>query len=62
MPRRFLAFGLAEAVAKGLHLEIPKGGLQYSSEAVRWVVKGPTKGSIHHDTSEAFPQMLILFT
>ena len=30
----FLAFGLAEDVAKGLPLENPKGGLQYSSEGV----------------------------
>ena len=34
-PRGFLAFGLAEDVAKGLHLEISEGGLQYSSEGVR---------------------------
>ena len=30
----FLAFGLAEDVAKGLPLENPEGGLQYSSEGV----------------------------
>ena len=56
------AFGLAEDVAQGSPLENPKGGLQYSSEGVHWVLKGPPKGSIHHDTSEAFPQMFILFT
>ena len=33
-PRGFLAFGLAEDVAKGLPLENPEGGLQYSSEGV----------------------------
>ena len=32
--RGFLAFGLAEDVAKGLLLENPEGGLQYSSEGV----------------------------
>ena len=32
--RGFLAFSLAEGVAKGLPLENPKGGLQYSSEGV----------------------------
>ena len=32
--RGFLAFGLAEDVAKGLPLENPEGGLQYSSEGV----------------------------
>ena len=33
-PRGFLAFGLAEDVAKGLPLENSEGGLQYSSEGV----------------------------
>ena len=33
-PRGFLPFGLAEDVAKGLPLEYPEGGLQYSSEGV----------------------------
>ena len=33
-PRDFLAFGLAEDVAKGLPLENPEAGLQYSSEGV----------------------------
>ena len=61
-PQGFLAFGLAEDVAKGLPLENPEGGLQYSSEGVHWVLKGPPGGSIHHDTSEAFPQIFILFT
>ena len=42
-PRGFLAFGLAEDVAKGSPLEDPEG-------------------SIHHDPSEAFPQIFILFT
>ena len=46
-PRRFLAFGLAVDVAKGLSLENSKGGLQYSSEGVHWVLKGPPEGSIH---------------
>ena len=32
--RRPKAFGLAEDVAKGLPLENPEGGLQYSSEGV----------------------------
>ena len=43
--QRFLAFGLAEDVAKCSHLDNPEGGLQYSSEGVRWVLKGPPKGS-----------------
>ena len=30
MPWGFLAFGLAKDVAKGLRLENPKGGVQYS--------------------------------
>ena len=50
-----MAFGLAEDVANSFHLENPEGGLQYSSEGVRWVLKGSPKGSIHHDTSKAFP-------
>ena len=33
-PQGFLAFGLAEDVGKGLPLENPEGGLQYSSEGV----------------------------
>ena len=33
-PRGFFNFGLAEDVAKGLPLEYPEGGLQYSSEGV----------------------------
>ena len=33
-PQGFLAFGLAEDVAKGLPLENPEGDLQYSSEGV----------------------------
>ena len=33
-PKAFLVFGLAKDVAKGLPLENPKGGLQYSSEGV----------------------------
>ena len=49
-------------MAKGLPLENPEGGLQYSSEVVHWVLKGPPEGSIHHDTSEAFPQIFFLFT
>ena len=36
--------------------------LQYASEGVHWVLKGPPEGSIHHDTSKAFPQIFILFT
>ena len=32
--RGFLAFGLAEDMAKGLPLENTEGGLQYSSEGV----------------------------
>ena len=56
-----MARGLAEDVAKGLHLENLEGDLQYSSEGVRWVLKGPHKGSIHHDTAEAFPHIFILF-
>ena len=61
-PRGFLAFGLAEDVAKGSPLENPKGVLQYSSEGVHRVLKGPPEGSIHHDASKAFPQIFILFT
>ena len=61
-PQGFLAFGLAEDVAKGLPLENPEGDLQYSSEGVHWVLKGSSEGSIQHDTSEAFPQIFILFT
>ena len=61
-PRGFLAFGLAEDVAKGSPLGNSEGGLQYSSEGVHWVLKGPPEGSIHHDTSEAFPQIFILCT
>ena len=57
-----MAFGLAEDVGKGSPLENPEGGLQYSSEGVHSVLKGPPGGSIHHDTSEAFPQVFILFT
>ena len=57
-----LAFGLAEDVAKGSPLESPKGGPKYSSEEALWVIKGPPKGSIHYNTSEAFPQIFILFT
>ena len=56
------AFGLAEDVAKDSPLENFEGSLQYSSEGVHWVLKGPNEGSIHHDTSEAFPQIFILFT
>ena len=61
-PWEFLAFGLAEDVAKGSPLENSERGLQYSSEGVHRVLKGPPEGSIHHDTSEAFPQIFILFT
>ena len=61
-PRGFLAFGLAEDVAKGSHLENSKGGLQYSSEGVHRVLEGQPEGFIHHDTSEAFLQIFILFT
>ena len=43
-------------------LENFEGGLQYSSDGVHCVLKGPPEGSIHHDTSEAFPQILFLFT
>ena len=39
-PQGFLAFGLFEDVVKGLHLENPEGGLQYSFEGVCWVLKG----------------------
>ena len=39
-PQGFLAFGLAEDVAKGLHLENPKGALQYSSEGVTYCMLG----------------------
>ena len=60
MPQGFLTFGLAEDVAKGLPLENPEGGLQYFSKGVHWVLKGPSKGSIHYDTSEAFPQTSII--
>ena len=62
MPQGFLAFGLAKDVAKRLLLENPKGGLQYSSEGVLWVLKAPPEGSINHNTSEAFPQIFILLT
>ena len=61
-PRGFLTFGLAKDVAKGSPLETSEGGLQYSSEGVHKVLKGPPEGSIHHDTSEPFPQIFILFT
>ena len=55
-------FGLAEDMAKSSPLENPEGGLQYSSDGVHWVLKGPPEGSIHHDTSEALPQIFILIT
>ena len=55
-PQGFLAFGPVEGVAKGLHLENPEEGIQY------WVLTGHPEGSIHQGTSEAFPQILILFT
>ena len=61
-PQGFLAFGQAKDMAKGLHLENAKGGLQYSSEGVCWVLKGSPEGSIHHDTSQTFQQIFILFT
>ena len=61
-PEGFWAFGLAEDVAKGSPLENSEWGLQYSSEGVHWVLKGPPEDSLHHDTSEAFPQIFILFT
>ena len=51
------AFGLAEDVAMGSPLENSEGGLQYSFEGVHWELKGPPEGSIHHDTSKAFPQI-----
>ena len=54
-PRGFLAFGLAEDVAKGLHLANPDGGLQYSSER-KYIEYS------RDDTVEAFPQIFILFT
>ena len=61
-PEGGLAFGLAKDLGKGLPFEDPEGGLQYASEGVRWVLKGHPEGSIHHDTSEAFQQILIIFT
>ena len=42
--------------------EFPKGGLQFFSKGVHRVLKGPSKGSIQHGTSKAFPQIFILFT
>ena len=59
-PQGFLAFGLVEDVPKGSPLENPEGGLEYSSEGVCWVLKGPPKGSIHHDTSKAFLHILFI--
>ena len=53
-PPGFVVFGLAENLAKGLPLENPNGGLQYSSEGVHQVLKGPPEASIYNDTSEAF--------
>ena len=56
-PQGFLAFGLAENVTKSSHLENPEWGLQFSSETVLFLLKGPPEGSIHHDTFKAFPQI-----
>ena len=42
---------MRSAHLKRLHLENPERGLQYSSEGVRWVLKGPPEGSIYHGTS-----------
>ena len=43
-------------------IENPEGSLQYSSEGEHRVLKVPPQGSIHPDTSKAFPQIFILFT
>ena len=55
----FLAFGLAKDVAKGSPLENSEGAFNILP---REYIKGPPEGSIHYDTSEAFPQVLIFFT
>ena len=58
------AFGLAEDAAQGSPLENFKGGLQYSSKGVHRELKGAKgapEGSIHQDTSHAFPQIFIPF-
>ena len=38
----------------------PEGDLQYSPEGLHEYSKDLPRGSIHHDTTEAFPQIFIL--
>ena len=63
-PQALRGFGLwsGRGCGHGFTFKNPERGLQYSSEGVHWVLKGPHEGSIHHDTFEAFPEILILFT
>ena len=48
-------------MVNGVPREVPRPKPE-GPQAPRVLAKGPPEGSIHHDTSKAFPQIVILFT